>query len=278
LIAIDIQERFKISTQRACKVLKLNRSMFYYKACPKDDRVERMRIKEIAADRPRFGYRRIQVLMRREGWIINHKKIRRIYGEEKLWVRIKKVRRRKIPAVARVAPEKAEYINHIWTMDFVHDELADGRMIRCLTLVDKLSREALAIEVNYRLKSPDVVEALNRLRLERPLPKVICVDNGSEFTSLVLEEWAYFNEVKLHFIPPGKPTDNGHIESFNGKFRDECLNMHIFKKVDDAKKEIEKWRLEYNNWRPHRSLGNITPREFARRVINKREMELLLHA
>ena len=237
-----------------------------------------MKIKQIAADRPRYGYRRIQVLMKRDGWLINHKKIRRICLEEKLMLRIKKSRRRKIPVLARVAPEKAEYINHIWTMDFVHDELADGRKIRCLTLVDKLSREALAIDVDYRLKSQNVVDALERLRLERPLPKMICVDNGSEFTSLILEEWAYFNEVKLHFIPPGKPTDNGHIESFNGKLRDECLNMHIFKKLENARHEIEKWRQEFNNWRPHRSLGNITPREFARRVIKKREEEMLLQA
>lgn len=237
-----------------------------------------MKITEIAASRPRFGYRRIQVLMRRDGWIINHKKIRRIYREEKLMLKIKKSKRRKIPALARVAPEKAEYVNHIWTMDFVHDQLADGRKIRMLTLVDKLSREALAVEVNYRLKSQDVIDALNMVRLERPLPKVICVDNGAEFTSLLMEEWAYFNEVRLHFIPPGKPTDNGHIESFNGKLRDECLNMHIFKNLDQAINEIEKWRQEYNNWRPHRSLGNITPREFARRKIQQREMSLPLLA
>lgn len=237
-----------------------------------------MRMREIAADRPRYGVNRIHVLLRREGWIINHKKTERIYKEEKLWVRTKKVRRRKMGSIARVVPERAEFINQIWTMDFVHDQLIDGRKIRCLTLVDKLSRESLRIEVNYRLKSEDVIQTLNLLKLERSLPKIICVDNGSEFTSLVLEQWAYFNEVKLHFIPPGKPTDNGHIESFNGKLRDECLNMHAFKSLDHAQIEIEKWRQEYNNWRPHRSLGNITPREFARRKIQQREMELLLHA
>lgn len=235
-------------------------------------------MREIAADRPRYGVNRIHVLLRREGWVINHKKTERIYKEEKLWVRTKKARRRKMAAIARVAPEKAEFVNHIWTMDFVHDQLIDGRKIRCLTLVDKLSRESLKIDVNYRLKSEDVIQTLNLLKLERPLPKIICVDNGSEFTSLLLEQWAYFNDVKLHFIPPGKPTDNGHIESFNGKFRDECLNMHAFKSLDHAKKEIEKWRLEYNNWRPHRSLGNITPREFARRKIQQGKTELLLHA
>lgn len=271
-------KRFGVSERRACKILKLVRSSARYKPRPRDDRAERQRIKELAAARPRYGVNRIHVLMRREGWKLNHKKTERIYREEKLWVRTKKARRRKIPAVARVAPEKAERINQIWTMDFVHDQLINGRKIRCLTLVDKLSREALAVEVNYRLRSPDVVEALNRIKLERPLPEIICVDNGSEFTSVLLEQWAYFNEVKIHFIPPGKPTDNGHIESFNGKLRDECLNLHAFVSLDHAQKEIEKWRQEYNNWRPHRSLGNITPREFARRKLQQRDESLLLHA
>src|SRR5690606_18882366 len=146
---------------------------------PRDDRDIRMRMREIAADRPRYGVNRIHVLLRREGWVINHKKTERIYKEEKLWVRTKKARRRTMGAIARVAPEKAEYINQIWTMDFVHDQLIDGRKIRCLTLVDKLSRESLQIAVNYRLKSEDVIQTLNLLKLERPLPKIICVDNGS---------------------------------------------------------------------------------------------------
>ena len=123
----------------------------------------------------------------------------------------------------------------------------------------------------------DGVAALNHVRLSRPLPEIICVDNGSEFKSLLLEQWAYMNDMKLHFIPPGKPTDNGHIESFNGKLRDECLNAHAFGSLNHAQEEIEKRRVEYNNWRPHRSLGNITPREFARRKLQQREEELLLH-
>lgn len=259
-------------------MLGLYRSTCFYQEKPRNDLALRMRMKEIASDRPRFGVNRIHVLLKREGWVVNHKRTERIYREEKLWVRTKKTRRRKMPAICRVPPAKAEYVNQIWTMDFVHDQLLDGRKIRCLTLVDKLSREALQIEVNYRLKSQEVISVLNHLKLERPLPEVICVDNGSEFTSLALEQWAYFNGVKLHFIPPGKPTDNGHIESFNGKFRDECLNMHSFKSLDHAKNEIEKWRVEYNNWRPHRSLGNITPREFARRKTQPRKVEILLHA
>lgn len=152
--------------------MQLDRGSYHYIPEPRDDRAVTLRMREIAAARPRYGVNRIHVLLRREGWNINHKKTERIYREEKLWVRTKKCRRRKMIAIARVAPEKAEYINQIWTMDFVHDQLFDGRKIRCLTLVDKLSRESLAIDVNYRLKSEDVIQSLNLLKLERPLQKL----------------------------------------------------------------------------------------------------------
>jgi putative transposase len=150
-------------------------------------------------------------------------------------------------------------------MDFVHDELSDGRKIRTLTLVDKLSRECLCIEVNHGLRAPHVISALNRIRDSRGLPSIICVDNGPEFTSKVLDAWAYLNQVKVHFIRPGKPTENGHIESFNARYRDECLSTHLFSSLRHAQEEIEKWRVDYNEWRPHTSIGNLTPREFARR-------------
>lgn len=152
-------------------------------------------------------------------------------------------------------------------MDFVHDELSDGRKFRALTIVDKLSREALAITVDFRLTSKQVVETLERLKFERGLPEIISVDNGSEFTSRALEQWAYMNEIKIHFIRPGKPTENGHIESFNGRFRDECLNTHCFLSIRDAQSLIEAWREDYNHYRPHSSIGNLTPREFARRKM-----------
>jgi putative transposase len=152
-------------------------------------------------------------------------------------------------------------------MDFVHDELSDGRKFRALTIVDKLSREALAITVDFRLTSKQVVETLERLKFERGLPEIISVDNGSEFTSRALEQWAYMNEIKIHFIRPGKPTENGHIESFNGRLRDECLNTHCFLSIRDAQSLIEAWREDYNHYRPHSSIGNLTPREFARRKM-----------
>ena len=196
---------------------------------------------------------------------MNHKKTRRIYREEGLAIRLKKIKRRRVVTELRIPPPIPRNLNEVWSMDFVHDQLADGRKIRTLTLVDKLSREALTIKVDWRLRSADVVEALEMVRLERGVPEVISVDNGSEFTSRVLDEWAYLRGVKLHFIRPGKPSENGHIESFNGRFRDECLNTHLFKSLADAQDKIEHWRNDYNNWRPHSSIGNLTPREFARR-------------
>jgi len=154
-------------------------------------------------------------------------------------------------------------------MDFVHDRLHDGRSFRMLTVVDKLSRECLAIDADRRLRSEDVINTLERLKLFRGVPEVISVDNGSEFTSKALEQWAYINEVKLHFIHPGKPTENGHIESFNGRLRDEFLNTNIFLSMRDFREKSESWRMDYNNWRPHSSIGNLTPREFARKKMKQ---------
>ncbi len=228
-----------------------------------------MRMIEIAQSRPRFGQLRIHVLLRREGFLVNFKRTRRIYREENLFVRTSPKRRRRVVTQLRAPPPTPVKLNQVWTMDFVHDQLDDGRKIRCLTLVDKLSRECLRIEVDYKLKAQQVVQALNFVKIERGLPEVICVDNGSEFTSLLLDQWAYFQGVKLHFIKPGKPVENGHIESFNGKFRDECLNSHLFNSISHAQDEIERWRIDYNNWRPHTSIGNLTPREFARRKMQQ---------
>jgi putative transposase len=178
-------------------------------------------------------------------------------------MRIKK--RRRITTQLRVPPPSPSQLNEVWAMDFVHDQLANGKKIRMLTLVDKLSRECLKIEVDNRMTAPQVVDALEQVRYERGVPAVISVDNGSEFTSKALDEWAYVRGVKLHFIPPGKPTQNRHIESFNGRLRDECLNTQTFWSLKHAQHEIEKWRIDYNEWRPHTSIGNLTPREFARR-------------
>ncbi|MCO5112984.1 MAG: IS3 family transposase [Bdellovibrionaceae bacterium] len=262
-------KNFRVSHRRVCRLLRLARSTYDYKNHPRDDRAVREKIISIAQSRPRYGCPRIHVLLRREGWKVNHKRVHRIYKEEQLWVRTKKVRRRKFTTELRVTPPTPTNLNQVWTMDFVHDQLIDGRKIRMLTIVDKLSRESLAIDSGYGLKSEQVIETLERLKIFRGIPEVICVDNGSEFTSKKLDQWAYINEVKLHFIRPGKPTENGHIESFNGRLRDEFLNANLFSSLEDFQRKAERWRIEYNNWRPHSSIGNLTPREFARRRMNK---------
>ena len=258
-----------MGVRRTCGLLNIARASFYYKSKRRDDRELRIKMRDLAQARPRYGYRRLHVLLQREGMVINHKRVRRIYREENLFVRTSPRRRRRVVTQLRVPPPTPSRLNQVWSMDFVHDQLEDGRKIRCLTLVDKLSRECLRIEVDYRLRAQQVVHALDMVKIERGVPEVICVDNGSEFTSKLLDQWAYFQGVKLHFIRPGKPTENGHIESFNGRFRDECLNTHLFMNASHAQEQIERWRIDYNNWRPHTSIGNLTPREFARRKMNQ---------
>jgi len=202
------------------------------------------------------------VLLRREGWHVNHKRVHRIYCEEGLNLRHKRPRRR-VAAAHRVSRPDVSNIDQCWSMDFVADNLFNGRRIRALTVVDNFSRESLAIHVDQAIKGHDVVNVMERLRLFRDrCPLRIQVDNGSEFISKALDKWAYENEVILDFSRPGKPTDNALIESFNGSFRDECLNAHWFLSLDDARKKVEVWRREYNGFRPHSSLGNLTPDQF----------------
>ena len=259
-----------MSERRVCRLLNLRRSTYYYDPHPREDRPVRARLIELAHARPRYGYERLWILLRREGWKDARSRIHRIYKEETLFVRTKPKRRRKIIAQLRVPPPTPKKLNEVWTMDFMHDQLACGRKIRTLNLVDKLSRESLAIEVDYSLQSKRVIDVLNHVASERGYPEVICVDNGSEFTSNAMEQWAYMKEVKIHFIRPGKPTENGHIEAFNRRFRDECLDVNAFSSLQHARNEIEKWRIDYNEWRPHTSIGNLTPKEFAKRKMNQK--------
>lgn len=244
----------------------LQRSVYYYKSI-KDDRVLRKRICEIAEIRVRYGYQRIYVLLRREGWHVNHKRVYRIYCEEGLHLRHKRPRRR-VAAAHRMSRPDLSRIDQCWSMDFVADNLFNGRRIRALTIVDNLSRECLAIHVDQAIKGQGVVQVMERLRLFNDrCPERIQVDNGPEFISKDLDKWAYENGVTLDFSRPGKPTDNALIESFNGSFRDECLNSNWFLSVDDAKKKVEDWRRDYNGFRPHSSLGNLTPEQFRKQHI-----------
>jgi len=272
-----LQDSYQVSERRACKVLGLNRSTQRYKG-QRDEQAElRMRIKEIAAVRVRYGYKRIHVLLRREGWRVNHKRVYRIYCEEGLNIRAKRPKRR-VSAAHRVAKEKAVAINDSWSMDFVSDNLFNGRRFRALTIVDNFSRECPAIFVDRGITGEQVVESLNRLKFTRGLPKTIQVDNGPEFISKALDKWAYEHGITLWFSRPGKPQDNALVESFNGSFRDECLNVNWFLSLEDARKKIETWRLEYNNWRPHSSLDNLTPNDFAKSKVQKETKNMMPNA
>lgn len=251
-----------MSERRSCRVLRLNRSLYRRKPTKDEQAFLRMRIKEIAATRVRYGYKRIHVLLRREGWKINHKRVYRLYKAEGLNLRSQS-KRKKISAPRVPAKGMAVAVNECWAMDFVSDQLYNGKRFRALTLIDTYSRECMAIHVDKAIKGETVAAVLEELKGSKGLPKKIKVDNGPEFISRALDAWAYLNKVQLEYSRPGKPTDNPHIESFNGSLRDECLNIHWFMSLEDAKQKIEKWRVDYNEFRPHSGLTYKTPAEFA---------------
>ncbi len=218
-----------------------------------------MRIREIAQSRVRYGYRKIRVLLNREGWNVG---MYRLYKEEGLALKKRPKRKRK---AVRHGEERfiATAPNQAWSIDFVADPLQDGTRFRALTVLDVYTREAVAIEVGQSLKGDDGVGVLNRMKQQRGVLKVLFCDNGSEFTSQAMDLWAYQNGMKIDFSRPGKPTDHAFVESFNGTFRSECLNVHWFMNLKEAKQLIEAWRLEYNVSRPHASLSDRTPNQFA---------------
>ena len=262
-----LHENHSLSERQACKIGGLHRSTFRYQAKPTDDSEIRTRLRQLAEQRRRFGSPRLHVLLRREGYLINHKRTERLYREEGLSRRLK--RRRKRSSVLRVVLNKPQRLNQHWSMDFVSDNLFTGRRFRILTVVDDFSRECPVLEADHSLTGLRVTRVLDRIALTRGLPEVITVDNGPEFISKAMDAWAYSKGVKLHFIQPGKPTQNAYIESFNGKFRDECLNEHIFVSLEDARRKIETWREDYNTHRPHQSLNNMTPDEFAASITDE---------
>lgn len=254
-------EAFRVPTRRACGVVRCHRATFYYRAQRRDVTPVRHRLRELAAARPRFGYRRLHILLRREGWGLNHKKTYRLYREEGLGVRVR--RRTKRASHLRGRPARPSRPNEQWCMDFMADRLDDGRRIRILTVEDVFTRECLAVEVDISLPSRRVVEVLTRLVAARGAPAVITVDNGSEFYSRTTDGWAYQQGVRLDFSRPGKPMDNPFIESFNGRLRDEHLNVELFFSVRDARVKLQEWQRDYNEVRPHSALGQRSPREFA---------------
>jgi putative transposase len=258
---------WRVSARRACSVLRAERSSYHYKAKRRPQAVLNKRIKEIAETRVRYGYRRIHVLLRREGWRVNAKRVWRLYREMGLQLRNKAPKRR-VQAKLREGRSGAIGPNEVWAMDFVHDQLFDGRKIRALTIIDTFTRLSPAIDVRQNYRGSDVVTTLERATTQDGLPKTIRVDNGPEFVSKELDLWAFMRGVTLDFSRPGKPTDNAYIESFNGKFRAECLNANWFLSLDEARQKCEAWRRDYNDVRPHSSLGGKTPRELHPRPGN----------
>ena len=257
-----LQVCYGASERRVCRILESQRSTYRYRSVADEQDLLRMRIRDLARARVRYGYRRLHVLLQREGWQVNHKRVYRLYRQEGLMMRPRRPKRH-VSGCRRVEKVTAQRPNESWSMDFMSDELFDGRRIRLLTLVDNFTRESLAIEVAMSIGGQRVVEVLMRVAQERDLPGTIRVDNGPEFTSRILDQWAYLNGVELDFSRPGKPTDNAFIESFNGRFRQECLNENWFLSLEDAREKAESWREHYNRERPHGALGNLAPLEFA---------------
>jgi putative transposase len=242
-------------------VVMIYRSVWYYKSVRRNDSVIRNRMKEIAMVRVRYGFNRIFTLLRREGWRDNHKRIYRLYCLDGLNLRTKRNRRSRSGA-HRIERPEINSVNKCWSMDFVSDQLFDGKRFRALTIVDNYSRKCHAIEVGQSLKGIDVVKVMDQIKHQtEQLPNRIQVGNGSEFISKEFDRWAYENHVTLDYSRPGRPTDNPFIESFNGSLRDECLNTNWFLSLEDARFKIESWRRDYNEYRPHSSLQGLTPEQ-----------------
>ncbi|MFY3790001.1 IS3 family transposase [Providencia manganoxydans] len=257
-----IQKSTQLSERRACLLVGIQRASLRYQpqANREDDKLQ-ARIKELALERRRFGYRRIHRLLRREGFDVNHKRVYRLYCE--LGLTVSKRRRRKSQCVEREPLLLPSVPNHTWSMDFVMDALSNGRRIKCLTIVDDYTKECLDIPVATGISGDEVVITLESIAAFRGYPASIRTDQGPEFTGKALDQWAYQHGVILKVIQAGKPTQNAYIESFNGKFRDECLNEHWFRDLSHARDLISLWRMDYNENRPHSALGYLTPSEFA---------------
>jgi len=265
-------EKHGMSERRACKAIGCCRMTIRYHSTRPDDTVLRERMRTIARERRRFGYRRLHVMLKREGLVVNHKKLFRLYREEKLSVRRRGGRKRAIgtraPMLVPLRP------NERWSLDFVSDQFTDGRRFRVLAIVDDCTRESLALVADTSLSGVRVARELDRLIAERGRPRMIVSDNGSEFTSNAILAWADQARVEWHYIAPGKPMQNGFIESFNGRLRDELLNEMLFSSLSHARAVLAIWRADYNGSRPHSQLGWQTPAEFASTFNPRRALAL----
>ncbi len=254
------------SERQACRLVSLPRSVHRYQRIKKpDEDWLRERIRELANKNKRYGYPRIHTLINREAPVVNIKRVHRIWKEEGLQLPRKRPKKRNYGPPGEVV-NKALYRNHVWSWDFVFDRTERGGQLKVLTIIDEFTRESLALEVASRIGSQRVIQTLDYLFLTRGKPKYIRSDNGPEFIAYAVQDWLRDNGCDVMYIKPGSPWENPYIESFNGKFRDECLNMHIFRNVKEAQIIVDNWRDEYNHYRPHSSLGNLTPVEYAARA------------
>lgn len=256
-------EEKSYSQRRACSLIGLDPKTYRYASRRSDDVTIRERLKTLADQRRRFGYRRLHILLRREGVVLNHKKLFRLYREERLTVRRRGGRKRALGTRAPMGIPQGP--NQRWSLDFVADQLVDGRRFRVLVVVDDFTRECLALVVDTSLSGQRVARELDALIALRGRPLMVVSDNGTELTSRAILQWQEDSQVEWHYIAPGKPMQNGFVESLNGRFRDECLNEHMFRNLPSARRLIEEWRMDYNVYRPHTSLGGLTPNEFATR-------------
>ncbi len=257
-----VQATYQLSQRRACRLARAHRSTIRYAPHPRSDEGRvRERLRLFAGQHPRYGYRRLHVLLQREMGRINRKRVYRLYRLEGLKVRRQK--RKRVAVTPRVPSEQVWKRGEAWAMDFMLDTLADGRCFRTLNVLDIVTHECLAIEVDTSLPGQRVVRVLDQLVATYGAPKQITIDNGPEFADQLLDAWAYAHSVTLDFIEPGKPTQNGYLECFNGKFRDECLNMHWFASLAQARARIQDWKKEYNDARPHSALQHLAPAVFA---------------
>ncbi len=258
----DVMDRHSLSERQACRLAGLDRSTFQYRKQDRGDDALRIRLRELADERRRFGYRRLGILLAREGFEVNHKKLFRLYREEGLAVRRRRSRKRALGTRRPIlVPDK---VNCRWSLDFVSDAFSDGRRFRILCIVDDFSREALATVADISLSGARMTRELDKVIQRRGKPDMIVSDNGTEMTSHAVLRWCPDNGINWHYIAPGKPTQNAFVESFNGRLRDECLNENIFGNLAEARHIIENWRIDYNTQRPHTSLGGLAPAIYAK--------------
>ena len=253
---------FEVSERRACSTLGADRTSIRYRGTRPDDTAVRVRLRELAAIRRRFGYRRLHILLRREGIIMNHKKLRRLYREERLQVRRRGGRKRALGTRAPMTLPQGR--NQRWSLDFLSDAFTNGRRFRILAIVDDFTRECLVLVPDTSLPGLRVVRELDSLIASRGRPAMCVSDNGTELTGMAILRWSQETRVEWHYIAPGKPQQNAFIESFNGRLRDELLNETLFTSLAHAREALAIWKDDYNTTRPHSALGNLTPAAFAK--------------